>query len=153
MNNYIIYPDYIGYHLKATAYIPLSLFASDALCDTMGFKLVGPFDILAGRHKGVVKNRHNRKPNYLRHWRYYYDPPEFLTLISGDRKTQFHIGYFRYLQFISWIIDFIACRIRTWSHLFYRNNYYLLSVTQLFEMNALFLSEEKGLIFFSSINL
>lgn len=33
------------------------------------------------------------------HWRYYYDPPEFLTVIKGDDEKQFHIGYFRYVEF------------------------------------------------------
>jgi len=39
----------------------------------------------------------SRSPNYLRHWRYYYDPPEFLTVIRGNDKKQFHIGYYRYM--------------------------------------------------------
>ncbi|XP_063419341.1 histone PARylation factor 1-like isoform X2 [Mytilus trossulus] len=67
----------------------------DALHDVLGYQLVGPFDILAGRHKGVRKNKHGRKPNYLLHWRYYYDPPEFMTVIRGDNKSQFHLGYLR----------------------------------------------------------
>ncbi|CAC5425683.1 Putative histone PARylation factor 1-like,Histone PARylation factor 1 [Mytilus coruscus] len=67
----------------------------DALHDVLGYQLVGPFDILAGRHKGVRKNKHGRKPNYLLHWRYYYDPPEFMTVIKGDNKSQFHLGYLR----------------------------------------------------------
>lgn len=29
------------------------------------------------------------------HWRFYYDPPEFQTIIIGDNKTQYHMGYFR----------------------------------------------------------
>jgi hypothetical protein len=31
----------------------------------------------------------------LRYWRYYYDPPEFQTLLRGDEKSQYHMGYFR----------------------------------------------------------
>ncbi|KAJ8298299.1 hypothetical protein KUTeg_024830 [Tegillarca granosa] len=66
-----------------------------AVLEDLGFKLVGPFDILAGKHKGVTKNSKGRQPNYLLHWRYYYDPPEFLTVIKGDDRKQFHLGYFR----------------------------------------------------------
>ena len=67
---------------------------SDAL-QKLGLELVGPYDILAGHHKDVDTNRHGKRPNYLLHWRYYYDPPEFQTVIKGDDQTQFHIGYFR----------------------------------------------------------
>ncbi|KAB1256013.1 Histone PARylation factor 1 [Camelus dromedarius] len=52
---------------------------------------VGPYDILAGKHKV-------RKPARLNcnlHWRFYYDPPELQTIIVGDGNTQFHMGYFR----------------------------------------------------------
>ncbi|TKC33187.1 hypothetical protein EI555_012165, partial [Monodon monoceros] len=35
------------------------------------------------------------KPNINLHWRFYYDPPEFQTVITGDNKIQFHVGYFR----------------------------------------------------------
>lgn len=34
-------------------------------------------------------------PEYLIHWRYYRDPPEFQTVLKGDDKTGYHIGYFR----------------------------------------------------------
>ncbi|XP_053428112.1 histone PARylation factor 1-like [Nycticebus coucang] len=33
--------------------------------------------------------------NFNLHWRFYYDPPEFQTIIIGDDKTQYHMGYFR----------------------------------------------------------
>ncbi|KAL4230286.1 hypothetical protein ACF0H5_010671 [Mactra antiquata] len=68
---------------------------TDALKELTGLKLVGPFDILAGKHKGVTKNSKGKKRNYLLHWRYYYDPPEFQTVIAGDSTTQYHMGYFR----------------------------------------------------------
>ncbi|XP_048778072.2 histone PARylation factor 1-like [Ostrea edulis] len=61
----------------------------------IGFTLVGPYDILAGKHKGVNKNKKGRKPNFLLHYRYYYDPPEFTTVVKGDDNKLFHIGYFR----------------------------------------------------------
>ena len=69
---------------------------TEALMKSLGFQLVGAFDILAGRHKGAKANRFKKKPNFLLHWRYYLDPPEFQTVIKGDDKTQFHLGYFRY---------------------------------------------------------
>ena len=66
----------------------------DAFLPELGLQLVGPYDVLA--KKCVKKNKAGKRPNYLRHWRYYYDPPEFMTVIKGDDATQFHIGYFRY---------------------------------------------------------
>lgn len=62
---------------------------SDAFKSSLGLTLVGPYDVLAGKHKKA------KDPCYLRHWRYYYDPPEFMTVISGDDKKQFHFGYYR----------------------------------------------------------
>lgn len=38
--------------------------------------LVGPFDVLAGKFQNVTKT----KNEYLRHWRYYYDPPEMQVI-------------------------------------------------------------------------
>jgi hypothetical protein len=32
--------------------------------------------------------------NFLCHWRYYYDPPEFQTVMASE-DTKFIIGYFR----------------------------------------------------------
>ena len=71
------------------------MFVPDALKKALGLQLVGPFDILAGKHKGVKINHRGKTPNFLLHWRYYYDPPEFQTVIRGDDKAQFHLGYFR----------------------------------------------------------
>ncbi|XP_041789955.1 histone PARylation factor 1 [Chelmon rostratus] len=62
-----------------------------ALKDTLGLQLVGPFDILAGAHK----NCKNPQPNFHLHWRYYYDPPEFQTILLGSEDSQHHIGYYR----------------------------------------------------------
>ncbi|KAK3608963.1 hypothetical protein CHS0354_026292 [Potamilus streckersoni] len=67
----------------------------DALLKPLGFKLVGPYDILAGKHKGITKKKDGKRVNFLLHWRYYYDPPEFQTVIKGDDSKQFHMGYFR----------------------------------------------------------
>ena len=74
---------------------------SDALLKLLDLQLVGSYDILAGKHKGVTTNKHGKRPNYLLHWRYYYDPPEFQTVIKGDDHTQFHIGYFRYVIYLA----------------------------------------------------
>jgi hypothetical protein len=67
----------------------------DAL-SAAGLKLCGPFDILGGR---IPANAPRSESLYLRHYRYYYDPPEFQTVItttdtSEDSKL-LHIGYFR----------------------------------------------------------
>ncbi|EFA01605.2 histone PARylation factor 1 [Tribolium castaneum] len=57
---------------------------------SVNLELVGPFDVLAGKFKRV-----KRPPeDYLRHWRFYYDTPELLTVLKGDDSTGYHIGYF-----------------------------------------------------------
>lgn len=72
--------------------ILLVLIFIDALVDTLDLKLVGPFEILAGAHKAAQ----NSKPNFHLHWRFFYDPPEFQTILLGSQATQHHIGYYRY---------------------------------------------------------
>uniref|UniRef100_A0A3Q3WC46 Histone PARylation factor 1 n=1 Tax=Mola mola TaxID=94237 RepID=A0A3Q3WC46_MOLML len=62
-----------------------------ALEDSLGLKLVGPFEILAGVHK----TSKNPQPNFHLHWRYFYDPPEFQTILLGNEANQHHIGYYR----------------------------------------------------------
>ncbi|CAF1285875.1 unnamed protein product, partial [Didymodactylos carnosus] len=61
----------------------------DALKSLLNFELVGPFEILDGylRSSSTVPNLHL-------HYRYFYDVPEFMTVIKGDETTQFHIGYY-----------------------------------------------------------
>jgi len=65
----------------------------DALMKTLNLRLVGPFDIIAGCHKTIKRSK---KPNFLLHYRYFYDPPEFQTVIiaPGD-QGMFHLGYYR----------------------------------------------------------
>ncbi|MBL4688071.1 MAG: DUF2228 domain-containing protein [Nannocystaceae bacterium] len=46
---------------------------------TMAMRPIGPFDVLAGKFDGVDL----AYPNTL-HWRYQYDPPEFVTVFLGD---------------------------------------------------------------------
>lgn len=65
---------------------------ADALATSLGLRLVGPYDILAGKHK-MKKSPTGLNCNL--HWRFYYDPPEFQTIIIGDNRTQYHMGYFR----------------------------------------------------------
>lgn len=65
---------------------------SEALISSIGLQLVGPYDILAGKHKKTK----SADLNFNLHWRFFYDPPEFQTIIAGDSKTQYHMGYFRY---------------------------------------------------------
>ncbi|XP_041336075.1 histone PARylation factor 1 [Pyrgilauda ruficollis] len=64
---------------------------SDALVSSVGLKLVGPYDILAGKHKKAKAT----DVNFNLHWRFFYDPPEFQTILVGDSRTQYHMGYFR----------------------------------------------------------
>ncbi|XP_072262147.1 histone PARylation factor 1 isoform X2 [Pyxicephalus adspersus] len=63
---------------------------SDVLKNSLGLQLVGPYDILSGKHSSKKTD-----VNYNLHWRFFYDPPEFQTIIIGDSRTQFHMGYYR----------------------------------------------------------
>ncbi|KAH8344093.1 hypothetical protein KR084_004274 [Drosophila pseudotakahashii] len=54
-------------------------------------QLVGPFEFLAGRFHGA---KLGEPGDYLRHWRFYYDPPEFQTIFVR-RGTGIHYGYWR----------------------------------------------------------
>lgn len=54
-----------------------------------GYKLVGVYDLLA------KKLPSDKRVDISCHWRYYYDPPEFETVIKKNDKHKFHIGYFR----------------------------------------------------------
>lgn len=44
-------------------------------CKSVRLKLVGPYDVLDGKIK--MSSSEDDKEEYLTHWRYYYDPPEF----------------------------------------------------------------------------
>lgn len=67
-----------------------------AALDAAGLRLCGPYDVLAGN---LPEDRVRSAALYLRHYRYYYDPPEFQTVITttdiGEKSDLFHIGYFR----------------------------------------------------------
>ena len=97
---------WVLFWFMSTLHLPASMFKllfslswflgfAEAFAPSLGLYLVGPYDVLAGKtQKSIPAN--DEQPNYLLHWRYYYDVPEFMTVIRGDDETQFHIGYFRY---------------------------------------------------------
>lgn len=59
----------------------------DAFNSLVGISLVGPFDVLAGRFA-------KETPRYdpALHWRYFGDPPEFVTILTGGTDG-LHWGY------------------------------------------------------------
>ncbi|XP_055385774.1 histone PARylation factor 1-like [Condylostylus longicornis] len=57
----------------------------------LGLQLVGPFEYLSGS----FNNADIKEPgSYLRHWRFFYDPPEFQTIFI-KKKSGVHYGYWR----------------------------------------------------------
>lgn len=46
----------------------------ECIFDKFGLNLIGPFDVLAGKFNDADLFEPG---DYLRHWRFYYDPPEF----------------------------------------------------------------------------
>ncbi|XP_005191520.1 histone PARylation factor 1-like [Musca domestica] len=52
---------------------------------------VGPFEFLAGKFNQA---KLHEPGDYLRHWRFYYDPPEFQTVFVR-KGTGIHYGYWR----------------------------------------------------------
>ena len=62
-----------------------------ALMPTLNLKLVGPFHVLGGLLTGVPWQQ------CVLHYRYFYDPPEFVTVLCSDDDKGFHLGYFRYM--------------------------------------------------------
>lgn len=76
-----------GIHRKTPHFVS----RSEALKDLLDLELVGPFEILDG-----ALSTCKTLPNIHLHYRYYYDNPEFMTVLrAGDQKSQFHIGYYR----------------------------------------------------------
>lgn len=59
--------------------------------EKVGLQLVGPFDYMAGKFHDAPMFEPG---DYIRHWRFYYDPPEFQTLIV-KKGTGVHYGYWR----------------------------------------------------------
>ncbi|KAH8277478.1 hypothetical protein KR026_011394 [Drosophila bipectinata] len=63
----------------------------DHLEKVFQLQLVGPFEFLAGKFHGA---KMGEPGDYLRHWRFYYDPPEFQTIFVR-KNTGVHYGYWR----------------------------------------------------------
>lgn len=61
------------------------------LLEKLGLMLVGPFDCLAKNFHDVEISEPGE---YLRHWRFFYDPPEFQTIFV-KQKSEIHYGYWR----------------------------------------------------------
>ncbi|XP_062562294.1 histone PARylation factor 1-like [Armigeres subalbatus] len=59
--------------------------------DKLGLRLVGPFDVMAKKFKDA---KIHEPGDYLRHWRFYYDPPEFQTILV-KKDSGVHYGYWR----------------------------------------------------------
>ncbi|XP_012542997.1 histone PARylation factor 1 [Monomorium pharaonis] len=62
-------------------------------CKSVRLKLVGPYNVLNSKIK--ISSNEDDKEKYLTHWRYYYDPPEFQTVVKCDDKEGLHFGYWR----------------------------------------------------------
>ncbi|XP_078044132.1 histone PARylation factor 1 isoform X2 [Augochlora pura] len=65
---------------------PLNVFKAAQL------QLVGPYNVF---DETFLSSKVDNKRSLLRHWRYYYDPPEFQTIIKVNSKEGSHIGYWR----------------------------------------------------------
>nr|XP_031830117.1 histone PARylation factor 1 isoform X2 [Nomia melanderi] len=55
-------------------------------------QLVGPYDVY---RQTFLNSKVDNRKSLLRHWRYYYDPPEFQTIIKANTKEGLHFGYWR----------------------------------------------------------
>nr|CAG4643424.1 EOG090X0BAY [Ilyocryptus agilis] len=62
------------------------------LKELLGIELIGPFELLDMEEQG---EQPREASNFLTKWRFYYDPPEFQSVIVGDLMSGYHIGYFR----------------------------------------------------------
>lgn len=58
--------------------------APESIFQKFGLQLVGPFDVLANKFKDAG---HFQPGQYLRHWRFYYDPPEFQVNFATTLTT------------------------------------------------------------------
>nr|CDS27809.1 protein of unknown function DUF2228 [Hymenolepis microstoma] len=62
---------------------------ANVLFHETGLRLVGPFEVLAD------KNSCSEYDCLADYYRYFHDPPEFVTVLTEDGEHPFHIGYFR----------------------------------------------------------
>lgn len=76
-------------HIKLLQKLFRSFYLLGALSKSLGLVLGGPYDIL------TRKLDNSSLEDCLCHDRYNLDPPEFQTIIKGNEKTQYHIGYYR----------------------------------------------------------
>lgn len=53
----------------------------------IGLELVGPYDYLSGNFNSCTRS------DIVRHYRYYFDPPEFFTVLKCD-NSELHFGYY-----------------------------------------------------------
>lgn len=60
------------------------------LFSKFGLSLVGPFDVLAKKFHNIDSFEPG---DYLRHWRFYYDPPEFQVNTSLESKIMILAGF------------------------------------------------------------
>jgi hypothetical protein len=67
----------------------LSKTSPELALSPIGLELVGPYHFFSGKIKKCTR------AEALMHYRYYYDPPEFQTVLKGDEKSQYHLGYYR----------------------------------------------------------
>nr|CAG4649592.1 EOG090X0BAY [Scapholeberis mucronata]SVE93812.1 EOG090X0BAY [Scapholeberis mucronata] len=58
----------------------------------LGLDLVGPFELL---NQSLESLTNTGKVSDFKDWRFYFDPPEFQSVLVDDLSKGFHIGYFR----------------------------------------------------------
>lgn len=63
---------------------------ADLALSRVNLQLIGPYELLMGRLPIV-----DDKDLYLIHWRFFYDPPEFQSVLKKKGNSEYHIGYFR----------------------------------------------------------
>lgn len=63
----------------------------ECVFEKFDLELIGPFDVLAGKFD---KARRFEPAEYLRHWRFFYDPPEFQSIMKR-KGCGVHFGYWR----------------------------------------------------------
>lgn len=63
----------------------------ECVFEKFDLELIGPFDVLSGKFD---KARRFEPAEYLRHWRFFYDPPEFQSIMK-KKSSGVHFGYWR----------------------------------------------------------
>jgi hypothetical protein len=92
-----IFVNFVNYLYSIVA----KIYFQDALA-SINVQLVGIYDLILD----------GLKTDYKLYYRYFYDPPEFQTVLKGTDETMLHFGYFRYVVFeakkymLCWEINF-----------------------------------------------